>query len=102
VQESSGEDRLGHPAQICQPQAERHVEDLNTEAARGLDKALLPSSQPATGSDGDRTSLITTKTGPDSFCALGHKACRDDRSVLYHRVPRLLSGWHGVKPVPIA
>jgi DNA replication protein DnaC len=23
-------------------------------------------------------------------CALGHKACRDDRSVLYHRVPRLL------------
>ena len=23
-------------------------------------------------------------------CALGHKACRDDRSVLYCRVPRLL------------
>src|SRR5262245_56949992 len=23
-------------------------------------------------------------------CALGHKACRDDRSVLYYRVPRLL------------
>ena len=23
-------------------------------------------------------------------CALGHKACRDDRSVLYHRLPRLL------------
>jgi DNA replication protein DnaC len=23
-------------------------------------------------------------------CALGHKACRDDRSVAYHRVPRLL------------
>jgi DNA replication protein DnaC len=22
-------------------------------------------------------------------CALAHKACRDDRSVLYHRVPRL-------------
>src|ERR1019366_5646760 len=22
-------------------------------------------------------------------CALGHKACRDDRSVLYHRLPRL-------------
>jgi DNA replication protein DnaC len=22
-------------------------------------------------------------------CALGHKACRDDRSVLYHRIPRL-------------
>ncbi len=23
-------------------------------------------------------------------CALGHKACRDNRSVVYHRVPRLL------------
>src|SRR5262252_1675111 len=22
-------------------------------------------------------------------CALGHKACRDDRSVRYHRIPRL-------------
>ena len=22
-------------------------------------------------------------------CALGHKACRDNRSVLYHRLPRL-------------
>jgi hypothetical protein len=34
------------------------------------------------------------------ICALGHKACRDDRSVLYYRVPRLLPGWHGVKPCP--
>ncbi|MER9502707.1 ATP-binding protein [Mesorhizobium sp. M0587] len=24
-------------------------------------------------------------------CALGHKACRDDRSVLYKRVPRLFA-----------
>jgi DNA replication protein DnaC len=23
-------------------------------------------------------------------CALGHRACRDNRAVLYHRVPRLL------------
>ena len=23
-------------------------------------------------------------------CALGHKACRDDRSILYYRLPRLL------------
>jgi DNA replication protein DnaC len=28
--------------------------------------------------------------GHDRACALGHKACRDDRSVLYYRVPRLL------------
>src|SRR5437763_11934304 len=37
--------------------------------------------------------LITGKPGTGKSwlaCALGHKACRDDRSVLYHRVPRLL------------
>ena len=39
--------------------------------------------------------LITGKTGTGKSwlaCALGHKACRDDRSVLYWRVPRLLDG----------
>src|SRR5262249_30449711 len=37
--------------------------------------------------------LVTGKTGTGRSwlaCALGHKACRDDRSVLYYRVPRLL------------
>ena len=37
--------------------------------------------------------LITGKTGTGKSwlaCALGHKACRDDRSTLYWRVPRLM------------
>src|SRR6202161_1619433 len=50
------------------------VEDLNTKAARGLDKALF----------------AKLATGDWLACALGHKACRDDGSVLYYRVPRLL------------
>jgi DNA replication protein DnaC len=36
--------------------------------------------------------LITGPTGVGKSwiaCALGHKACRDNRSVLYHRLPRL-------------
>jgi len=36
--------------------------------------------------------LITGQTGLGKSwiaCALGHKACRDGRSVVYHRVPRL-------------
>ena len=36
--------------------------------------------------------IIVGKTGLGKSwlaCALGHKACRDDRSVLYHRIPRL-------------
>jgi DNA replication protein DnaC len=69
------------------------IEDLNTKAARGLDKALF--TKLATGDWIGRRHdlLITGKTGTGKSwlaCALGHKACRDDRSVLYYRVPRLL------------
>jgi DNA replication protein DnaC len=69
------------------------IEDLNTKAARGLDRAFL--AKLATGEWIARRQdlLITGKTGTGKSwlaCALGHKACRDDRSVLYHRVPRLL------------
>jgi DNA replication protein DnaC len=69
------------------------IEDLNTKAARGLDKVLF--AKLATGEWIARRQdlLITGKTGTGKSwlaCALGHKACRDDRPVLYHRVPRLL------------
>src|ERR1700680_1415221 len=69
------------------------IEDLNTKAARGRDKALF--AKLATGDWIGRRHdlLITGKTGTGKSwlaCALGHKACRDDRSVLYYRVPRLL------------
>src|SRR5580704_13603529 len=69
------------------------IEDLNTKAARGLDKALF--AKLATGDWIGRRQdlLITGKTGTGKSwlaCALAHKACRDDRSVLYYRVPRLL------------
>src|SRR6266568_2093551 len=40
------------------------VEDVDMKASPGVDKSWLA-------------------------CALGHKACRDDRSVFYQRVPRL-------------
>ena len=65
------------------------IEDLNTKAARGLDKALF--AKLATGDWITRRQdlLITGKTGTGKSwlaCALAHKACRDDRSVLYYRV----------------
>ena len=71
------------------------VEDLDTQAPRSLDKALF--AKLATGEWIARRQdiLITGKTGTGKSwlaCALGHKACRDDRSVLYYRVPRLLDG----------
>jgi hypothetical protein len=71
------------------------VADLNTKAARGLDRNCC---QPRNRRP-DRTATGPHRQNRARFiCALGHKACRDDRSVLYYRVPRLLPGWHGVKP----
>ena len=69
------------------------VEDLDTHAARGLDRALFAKLASGEWIARRQDLLITGKTGTGKSwlaCALGHKACRDDRSVLYYRVPRLL------------
>src|SRR3974377_2239457 len=69
------------------------VEDLDTHTARGLDKALFAKLAVGEWIARRHDLLITGKTGTGKSwlaCALGHKACRDDRSVLYYRVPRLL------------
>jgi DNA replication protein DnaC len=69
------------------------IEDLDTKAARGLDKALFARLAAGDWIARRQDLLITGKTGTGKSwlaCALGHKACRDDRSVLYWRVPRLL------------
>lgn len=45
-----------------------------------------------TGLTAKRTCWLSARPGGKSWiaCALGHKACRDNRLVAYHRVPRLL------------
>jgi DNA replication protein DnaC len=68
------------------------IEDIDLRGARGIERSFL-----AKLVDGDWISrkhnlLITGATGTGKSwiaCALGHKACRDNRSVLYHRLPRL-------------
>jgi hypothetical protein len=68
------------------------VEDVDLRAPRGIDRAFF-----AKLVDGDWISrkqnlLVTGPTGVGKSwiaCALGHKACRDNRSVLYHRLPWL-------------
>jgi DNA replication protein DnaC len=70
------------------------LEDIDLHAARGLDRALL---QTLIGGDWIDRNLNLIIVGPTGIgksffaCALGHKACRDDRSVLYQRIPRLLN-----------
>ena len=67
------------------------IEDVDMRTPRGPDRALFQ--RLAAGSRLDRHEgvLITGPTGVGKSwlaCALGHKACRDGRRVLYHRVPR--------------
>jgi DNA replication protein DnaC len=69
------------------------IEDLDTRAGRGLDRALVAKLAGGEWIARRQDLLITGKTGTGKSwlaCALGHKAARDDRSVLYWRVPRLL------------
>jgi DNA replication protein DnaC len=69
------------------------VEDIDTKTPRGLDRALFQKLVASEWIERHHNLLISGPTGVGKSwiaCALGHKACRDDRSVLYHRVPRLL------------
>ena len=68
------------------------IEDVDMKTPRGLDRALLQKLIAGEWIERHQNLLIIGKTGVGKSwigCALGHKACRDNRSVLYHRVPRL-------------
>ncbi len=70
------------------------VEDTDFRAARGLDRGLFLK---LAGCDFIRERAGLLLTGPAGVgkswlaCALGHKACREDFSVAYHRAPRLFA-----------
>ena len=68
------------------------VQDLDLRTPRGLDRAVMAHLIDGGWIDRHENLLITGQTGLGKSwiaCALGHKACRDGRSVVYHRVPRL-------------
>jgi DNA replication protein DnaC len=68
------------------------VEDLDWRTPRGIDRAVFARLISGDWIDRNENLLVTGATGLGKSwiaCALGHKACRDNRSVQYHRVPRL-------------
>lgn len=70
------------------------IEDIDYRAPRGLDRALFNKLAEGSWIEAHENLILCGPTGIGKSwlaCALGHKACRDNRSVLYHRIPKLLS-----------
>ncbi len=68
------------------------VEDIDMRAPRGLDKALFQKLVAGEWIERHQNLIVIGPTGVGKSwiaCALGHKACRDNRAVLYQRLPRL-------------
>jgi DNA replication protein DnaC len=68
------------------------VEDVDYRSQRGLDRALFQKLAEGDWIKGHDNLVLVGPTGVGKSwlaAALGHKACRDNQSVLYQRVPRL-------------
>jgi DNA replication protein DnaC len=68
------------------------VEDVDYRAARGLDRALFQKLSEGEWIEAHDNLAVVGPSGVGKSwlaCAIGQKACRDNRSVLYHRWPKL-------------
>jgi DNA replication protein DnaC len=70
------------------------VEDIDYRVARGLDRPLFQKLAEGAWIDAHENLILCGPTGVGKSwlaSALGHKACRDNRSVLYQRIPKLFA-----------
>jgi DNA replication protein DnaC len=83
---------LGNRLKFAGLQQAAVVEDVDLKAARQLDKPLFARLAVGDWIDGRQNWINIGEKGLGKSwlaCAPGHKACRDDRAVLYQRVPRM-------------
>ena len=70
------------------------IEDIDWRSPRGLDRSLFQRLIAGDWIDAAQNLIIEGPTGVGKSwlaCALGNKACRDKRPVLYQRVPKLFA-----------
>ena len=70
------------------------VEDVDYRATRGLDRALFQKLAEGRWIDAHDNVILSGPTGVGKSwlaCALGQRACRNNRSVLYQRIPKLFA-----------
>ena len=81
-------------ARVAKLRHSASVEDVNYQSPRGLDRALFLKLAACEWIAERRNLLLTGASGLGKSwlaCALGHKACRENLSVLYTRMPRLFA-----------
>ncbi len=84
--------RLGARLRYAKLRHRAAPEDIDYRPQRGLDRGVLAALIKGDWINAHDNLVITGKTGVGKSwlaCALGHKACRDNHSVLYVRVPKL-------------
>ena len=84
--------RLGARLRYARLRQQASIEDVDYRSPRGLDRALFQTLAEGQWIDAHDNLAICGPTGVGKSwlaSALGNKACRDNRSVLYQRVPKL-------------
>lgn len=84
--------RLTARLRVARLRQQASVEDVDYRVARGLDRGLFQKLAECQWIDAhDNLALVGPSGTGKSWlaCAIGQKACRDNRSVVYHRWPKL-------------